>query len=57
MIELSVDNKSGGYTITKTDREGFHRQLSVSKEELNELKNLINGLEETIQQHSRALQD
>ena len=37
MLELTKDNKSATWIITKTDREGFHRQMNVSEEEMEEL--------------------
>jgi len=40
MIELKKDKKSPTWIITTTDNEGFHRQLNVREEELNELTDL-----------------
>lgn len=38
MIEISQDSKAPKYfTITRTDREGFHHQLTMTGEELQEL--------------------
>lgn len=37
MIELHKDKKSPTWVITLTDSEGFHRQMHVTKEEMNEL--------------------
>ena len=37
MIEISKDGKSPTWIITKTDSEGFHHQINVTKEELLEL--------------------
>lgn len=37
MIEISKDKKSPTFTITKTDQEGYHRQLSVTRMELIEI--------------------
>ena len=37
MIQITKDKKSPMWTITKTDREGFHRQLPVSFHDMNEL--------------------
>lgn len=40
MIELTKDKKAPVYIITRTDNEGFHRQLNVSHTELRELYDL-----------------
>lgn len=37
MIELSKDKKSGTWIITKTDKEGFHKQLNVTVREMVDL--------------------
>lgn len=37
MIEISKDRKSPTWIITKTDSEGFHHQINVTKLELIEL--------------------
>ena len=37
MIEITKDSKSSTWIITKTDSEGFHRQMNVTKEEIKEL--------------------
>lgn len=47
MIELEKDGKSGCYIITTTDSEGYHRQLSVRKEDLIELKQMIEHEQDT----------
>jgi hypothetical protein len=44
MIELTKDKKSSTWIITKTDNEGFHRQISLTNEELVELCKKVNGL-------------
>ena len=41
MVEINKDKKSDTW-ITKTDSEGFHRQLNVTSEELIEL--IRNGI-------------
>lgn len=42
MIALEKDKKSeGSYTVTKTDSEGFHHQISLTKDELLRLNSLI----------------
>lgn len=49
MIEITKDKKSGMYIITRTDSEGFHKQMTLTKEEIITLKELINGkLKETV---------
>ena len=40
MIKLTKDRKSPTYIITKTDKEGYHRQMNVSEEEMVELVRL-----------------
>lgn len=37
MIEIKKDSKSPTWIVTKTDNEGFHHQLNVTKPELKEL--------------------
>jgi hypothetical protein len=37
MISLKKDSKSPLWTITVTDSEGFHRQVNVSSDELDDL--------------------
>ena len=38
MVELTRDKKSPTWILTKTDNEGFHRQVNLTKDELTELK-------------------
>lgn len=40
MVELSKDKKSPTWILTKTDCEGFHRQVNLSEDELDELVSL-----------------
>lgn len=42
MINLTKDNKSPTYIITKTDKEGYSKQLNVTEEEMVELVRLWN---------------
>ena len=37
MIGLEKDRKSDIWVITRTDAEGFHRQLTLTRDELLEL--------------------
>lgn len=37
MVELKKDKKSPTIILTRTDREGFHRQMNLYPEELDEL--------------------
>ena len=37
MIEINKDSKSETWILTKTDSEGFHHQIHVTEEELNEI--------------------
>ena len=41
MIEISKDKKSSSLIITRTDGEGFHRQLTLTQEESYELYSLL----------------
>ena len=41
MIELSQDKKSSSYIITTTDSEGFHRQITVAKDDAYTLYSLL----------------
>ena len=36
-IDLKRDGKSAMWIITRTDAEGFHRQLTLTRDELLEL--------------------
>ena len=45
MVELSKDRKSPTWVLTKTDNEGFHRQINLSVEELVELKELLKTID------------
>ncbi len=40
MIDIKKDTKSLTWIITKTDSEGFHHQLNVTREEMDELVRL-----------------
>jgi hypothetical protein len=42
MIVLKKDGKSPTWIITTTDAEGFHKQLNVTADELDELTNQWN---------------
>lgn len=35
MIEIAKDKKSSIFIITTTDSEGFHRQINVTKEDMD----------------------
>ena len=37
MVELHKDKKSPTWILTKTDSEGFHRQVNLTEDELNHL--------------------
>ena len=41
MISIVKDRKSATYIVTKTDKEGYHRQMNVSEEEMEELRKLV----------------
>lgn len=41
MISIAKDKKSPTYIITKTDNEGYHRQMNVSEEEMEELAAML----------------
>lgn len=40
MIDIKKDRKSPTWIITKSDAEGFHRQLAVTEDEMDELVKL-----------------
>jgi hypothetical protein len=40
MIEITKDKKTPTWIITRTDSEGFHRQMNVTEEEMDELVRL-----------------
>lgn len=37
MIDINDDHKSDCFIITKTDTEGYHRQIAVTTDELIQL--------------------
>ena len=41
MISIARDRKSATYIITKTDGEGYHRQMNVTEEEIMELAAML----------------
>lgn len=44
MIELRKDKKSTTYILTTQDGEGFHRQINLKSEDLDELVRVWNEL-------------
>ncbi len=44
MVELKKDKKGPTYILTKTDNEGFHRQMNLTEEELVELSEILKKL-------------
>ena len=44
MVELVRDKKSSSYVLTKTDSEGYHRQVSLTADDLNELTRIWHTL-------------
>ena len=41
MVTLTKDRKGETWIITHTDAEGFHRQMSLARDDLLNLMNLI----------------
>ena len=41
MVTLTKDSKGETWIITHTDAEGFHRQMSLTRDDLLNLMNLI----------------
>lgn len=37
MIELTKDKKGVTWIVTKTDNQGFHHQMNLTKDELDDL--------------------
>lgn len=37
MIEIKQDKKSPTWVVTKTDSEGFHHQITMTRDELDQL--------------------
>ena len=37
MVDIKKDSKSPTYIITRTDCEGFHHQINLTKEEMGQL--------------------
>lgn len=46
MITLDKDRKSNNFIIMKTDSEGFHHQLWLTRQEMEVLAGLINKITE-----------
>jgi len=40
-VDLTKDRKSDTWIITTTDGQGFHRQLNVTREQMERLENLL----------------
>ena len=43
MISLSKDKKSPTWILTRTDSEGYHRQLNLTADELDEIVAIWTG--------------
>jgi hypothetical protein len=41
VITITQDRKSPTYIITKTDGEGYHRQMNVTEEEMEDLAAML----------------
>ncbi len=41
MIDLKKDKKGPTYILTKIDKEGFHRQMNLTKGELKDLFGIL----------------
>ena len=41
MVTLTKDHKGDTWIITRTDAEGYHRQLNLTSDDLLHLMNLI----------------
>lgn len=41
MVELTKDKKSNTWILTKTDDEGFHKQMNLTQDEINMIWALI----------------
>lgn len=37
MVEISKDRKGKTWVVTRTDRQGFHHQLNMTSDELDDL--------------------
>ena len=49
MVELKKDRKSPTWILTKTDNEGFHRQVNLTRDELDSLIDIWNKEKSTTQ--------
>ena len=45
MIEIKKDKKGSTWILTKTDKEGFHRQINLTEEEIVELLEKLKNIE------------
>lgn len=43
MVDISRDRKSGLWVITRTDAEGFHKQVELTEDEMDEIVRLWIG--------------
>ena len=41
MIDIKRDSKSDTFILTKTDSDGFHRQINLTYEEIDTLMELL----------------
>lgn len=44
MIELKKDKKGPTWILTKTDKEGFHRQINLTENDMVELSEIFKGI-------------
>ena len=46
MVQVEKDKKSNTWIITRTDNEGFHRQLNLTDDEVKDLIRYFNKINE-----------
>ena len=45
MVDIKKDKKGPTWILTKTDKEGFHRQINLTEEEIVELLEKLKNIE------------
>lgn len=54
MIDVKKDTKSHTWTVTNTDSEGFHRTISITREDMGDLLRKIKDIYGEEEVHPRV---
>lgn len=47
MIDLKKDGKGNSYLLTQTDNEGYHKQINLTSDELNDICKIWHSIQAT----------